>query len=624
MFNLLQNMRELLENSYAFKSISSVVNRLREQIKIKKYTSPKFLYLLTIKYMFTVIFSIAVIIASIKLSLVISVFVPKLLFFLLSGTLNKCPILPELFLLSSVLCLLVYGLLRQKTQYNHLLVSKFTYLSIWILVITFTLVWLNSFLGSRLLYENLLVVDFPSCWTKLFCLAVSIVCLVMGKDSLDKSRLACFEFFILYLFSILGIMFFISSIDLFTMFLSIEIQSICLYGLVALNKGSGYGSEAGIKFFILGAFSSGILIYGISLIYGSIGSTNLFNLYSVLLTIKPEISFMTLPSDCLASSFCFNLKLILGILLLLVGLLFKITAVPFHMWAPDVYEGAPITVIIFLATVPKIAVFYYIAKLTGYFLISVPYLWEPLLISSGILSVIIGTLMAVRQYKVKRFIAYSSITHMGYILLCLSSGTFNGLTFSLIYLVVYIFTILNMWGILLVIENNYGHKLESLSDWGGIFHTNKTLGFHLGVTLFSLGGLPPFAGFFSKYLLLKSMLNSDMYIIVLLLIIFSLISIYYYVNIIKIVFFDSKAKFPVIKEKVNSGLTSIMSLFLFFILFFFGIETIWPFTHEFFSNFYYFNYAYGDPSSSAFEFWHMEGPSLVDCDKVVNFDDSPK
>lgn len=617
-------MRKLLENNYLFKLLSSVVNTLREQIKTKTYTSPKLKYLLMIKNTFIIIFSIAFLIVSIKLSIVISALAFKLLFFLLSGTLNKCPILPELFLLSSILCLLVYGFLRQKTRYNHSLVSKFTSLSICILVITFILVWLNSFLGSKLLYENLLVVDFPSCWTKLFCLAVSIICLVMGKDSLDKSRLACFEFFILYLFSILGIMFFISSIDLFTMFLSIEIQSICLYGLVALNKGSGYGSEAGIKFFILGAFSSGILIYGISLIYGSIGSTNLFSLYSVLLTIKPEISFMTLLSECASTSFCFNLKLILGILLLFIGLLFKITAVPFHMWAPDVYEGAPITVIIFLATVPKIAVFFYIAKLTGYFLISVPYLWEPLFISSGILSVIIGTLMAVRQYKVKRFIAYSSITHMGYILLCLSSGTFNGLTFSLIYLVVYIFTILNMWGILLVIENNYGHKLESLSDWGGIFHTNKTLGLHLGVTLFSLGGLPPFAGFFSKYFLLKSMLNSDMYIIVLLLIIFSLLSIYYYVNIIKIVFFDSKAKFPVIKEKANSGLTSIMSLFLFFILFFFGIETIWPFTYEFFSNFYEFSYAYEDSLQSAFEFWHTSGPSPVDCEEVINSDPSSK
>ena len=253
-------MRKLLENNYLFKLLSSVVNTLREQIKTKTYTSPKLKYLLMIKNTFIIIFSIAFLIVSIKLSIVISALAFKLLFFLLSGTLNKCPILPELFLLSSILCLLVYGFLRQKTRYNHSLVSKFTSLSICILVITFILVWLNSFLGSKLLYENLLVVDFPSCWTKLFCLAVSIICLVMGKDSLDKSRLACFEFFILYLFSILGIMFFISSIDLFTMFLSIEIQSICLYGLVALNKGSGYGSEAGIKFFILGAFSSGILI----------------------------------------------------------------------------------------------------------------------------------------------------------------------------------------------------------------------------------------------------------------------------------------------------------------------------------------------------------------------------
>merc|ERR1712187_750354 len=368
------------------------------------------------------------------------------------------------------------------------------------------------------------------------------------------------EYFVLYLFIIFGVMFFISSVDLFTMFLALEIQSICLYALVSLNKGSGHGVEAGIKFFVLGATSSVILIFGISMLYGAVGSTNLFHIYNILLYHVPNLLWDTADAGLFCLTF-FNLKLILGMLFVFIGLFFKITIVPFHMWAPDVYEGAPISIVIFIATVPKIAVTFILCKLAGFFFSHIYFLWKPLFIVGGLFSVIVGPLMAVRQFKIKRFIAYSSIAHMGYILLFMSSFTFISLQYCICYLVVYIFTILNLWGILLILENNFGKNLDSFYDWGGICYTERYLSFILLITLLSLGGLPPFSGFFGKFLFFKSLLYSDMFIIALFLILFSLLSIYYYIKIVKIIFFDSKKKTLIIKKKLDFSLALLINLF---------------------------------------------------------------
>jgi len=497
----------------------------------------------------------------------------------LGNVLNQLPILPELFLLTATLFLLTYGMFRKKKIYNYSLVNEFTWLSIGILTITSFLVWVGLGLSGRLLYENLLVLDFGSSSMKLFCLVVSIICLVMSRSVLDRSRSACFEYFVLYLFVVFGVMFFISSVDLFTMFLALEIQSICLYALVSLNKGSGYGVEAGIKFFVLGATSSVILIFGISMLYGAAGSTNLYHLYNVFLYQVPTISWDQVETNMFCLTI-FNMKLILGVLFIFIGLFFKITIVPFHMWAPDVYEGAPISIVIFIATVPKIAVTFILCKLAGFFFSHIYFLWKPLFIIAGLVSVIIGTLMAVRQFKIKRFIAYSSITHMGYILLFISAFTFTSLQYCICYLFVYIFTILNLWGILLILENNFGKTLDSLYDWGGIFYTERYLSIILVITLLSLGGLPPFSGFFGKYLFFKSLLFSDMYIIALFLIVFSLLSIYYYVKIVKIIFFDSKKKFAVIKKRIDFSLALLVNVFLFIILFFFHFDLVWSLSEK--------------------------------------------
>jgi len=502
--------------------------------------------------------------------------------FLYLKTLNYFYIIPELFLLTMTLFILTYSLIMKKSKYNYNIVSEFTLFSTIILFFTFLLLWEVSAYEAQILFRNLIYIDYSTSCIKMFSILISIGCLLICYDSLDQSRLGCIEFFILYLFSILGILFFISSSDLFMMFLSIEILSICLYALVATNRYSGYGAEASIKYFIFGAFSSGIMIFGISLIYGSLGTTNIFDIFHISLSLEdlPSIINQSIEVTEYLSHplFITYSKLFIGLLFLFIGLLFKVTAVPFHMWAPDVYEGAPEPVVVFLSTVPKIAVFYLIARLSGFYFSKFMIILKPLLIICGILSVIVGTFLALRQYKIKRFIAYSSITHMGYILLGLSTGTIIGVKYSLIYIFVYIFTILNLWAIIFLLKHNYGHKIDSLLDLGGVFYHNRLLGFNFVVTLFSLGGLPPFAGFFAKYFILYTLVKSHMYFISFILIFFSLISIYYYVKIIKVIFFDSKIKFSVIKNSSSQGIYLVLNTCLFSILLFFHL----PIVHTFF------------------------------------------
>jgi len=485
-------------------------------------------------------------------------------------------ILPELFLISSVLFIFIYGIFMKKSKYNYQIAPEFVFFSLLILFFTF-LITLNVLqYENRILFQGLIVIDKATSLVKLFCLAVSAGCLIISSDYLNRSRLGCFEFFILFLICVFGVMFFISSLDLFTLFLALEIQGICFYGLVAMNRNSGYCAEAGIKYFILGAFSSGVLIFGISMIYGATGTTNMLSIFHMLRNLDASIleSLLYPGSDFSNPIIIANSKLLLGFLFLFIGFLFKVTAVPFHMWAPDIYEGAPFATVVFISTVPKIAVFFMFIKFVGFYFIDIAFLWKYLFILSGGLSIVVGTLFAIRQYKTKRFLAYSSITHMGYILLGLSTGTFEGLKFAMIYVVVYVITLLNVWGLVSIMEQNYGQKIDSILDFGGIFYKNKAIGINLIITLFSLSGLPPFVGFFAKYFLLSTMIHSSMYIITVLVIFSSLFSIYYYAKVIKIVMYDSKVKFLSVKNQAGYLLTLVMSLSVLLMFIFYEIPLL--------------------------------------------------
>jgi len=485
-------------------------------------------------------------------------------------------ILPELFLLSAVLFLLIYGIFMQKSKYNYKISSEFLFYSTIILFFTFLLTLNVVSFDNRVLFQGLVGIDTATSLVKLFILIVSCGCLFISSDYLDKSRLGCFEFFVLYLLCVFGVMFFISSLDLFMLFLALEIQGICFYALVAINRNSGYCAEAGIKYFVLGAFSSGVLLFGISMIYGATGTTNMLSIFHFLQNLDLVLikDMLYLYSDFSNPIFITNSKLVLGFLFMFIGFLFKVTAAPFHMWAPDIYEGAPFATVVFISTVPKIAVFFMFVKFIGFYFVKIAFLWKSLFILSGIISIIVGTLFAIRQYKTKRFLAYSSITHMGYILLGLSTGTFEGLKFAMVYVVVYVLTLLNIWGLVSIMEHNYGQKIDSILDFGGVFYKNRFIGTSLVITLFSLSGLPPFIGFFAKYFLLSTMVHSSMYILTVLVIFSSLFSIYYYAKIIKIVLFDSKNKFLVITRPANYSLVFTMSLSLLLLFIFYEIPLV--------------------------------------------------
>jgi NADH-quinone oxidoreductase subunit N len=464
----------------------------------------------------------------------------------------------------------------QKSKYNYKISSEFLFYSTIILFFTFLLTLNVVSFDNRVLFQGLVGIDTATSLVKLFILIVSCGCLFISSDYLDKSRLGCFEFFVLYLLCVFGVMFFISSLDLFMLFLALEIQGICFYALVAINRNSGYCAEAGIKYFVLGAFSSGVLLFGISMIYGATGTTNMLSIFHFLQNLDLVLikDMLYLYSDFSNPIFITNSKLVLGFLFMFIGFLFKVTAAPFHMWAPDIYEGAPFATVVFISTVPKIAVFFMFVKFIGFYFVKIAFLWKSLFILSGIISIIVGTLFAIRQYKTKRFLAYSSITHMGYILLGLSTGTFEGLKFAMVYVVVYVLTLLNIWGLVSIMEHNYGQKIDSILDFGGVFYKNRFIGTSLVITLFSLSGLPPFIGFFAKYFLLSTMVHSSMYILTVLVIFSSLFSIYYYAKIIKIVLFDSKNKFLVITRPANYSLVFTMSLSLLLLFIFYEIPLV--------------------------------------------------
>ena len=482
---------------------------------------------------------------------------------------------PELFLLTMTLLLFTYSFTTTSSRslYNYKTVDQFIFLSLLILFFTFLLSYKVLSFENRILFKGLVVIETSVMMMKLLCLGASAVCLLISKDYLDKSRLGCFEFFILYLLAVFGIIFFISSCDFFHMFLSLEIQGICFFALVAMNRGTAYGAESSIKYFILGSFSSAILLYGISLIYSSLGSTHFMSICFALKSMSFTACFSsanTLGNVLLVP----QVKLIMGFVFVLVALLFKITAAPFHQWAPDIYEGAPFATVVFISIVPKIAVFFILSKFTAVYFTELRFLWEYIFLSSGALSIILGTLLSTRTYKTKRFIAYSSITHMGYILIGLSVGTIDSLKFSILYVVVYAFSLVNFWSVLSIMENNYMQKMDSLSDFRGIFKANKLLGCNLVCVLFSLAGLPPFSGFYAKFFLLTSMAGSSLYIITLLVVVSSLFSIYYYVKVIKAVIFDEGHKHPSLKTPISLPLGLITSCSFFALLFFYYIPVV--------------------------------------------------
>jgi proton-translocating NADH-quinone oxidoreductase chain N len=471
--------------------------------------------------------------------------------------------IPEIFLFLIINLLLIYGVIYNTSKYHYYpnLIKNIGWLSIQTLLITILLL-INNQINLNLFFNSVLINTELTFFFKVFVLIISILCFILSFNYLKNEKINTFEYHILKLFIVLGSFFLISSNDLLILYLSIEISSLALYILAAYKKNSSLSTEAGLKYVILGSFSSGLYLFGSSLIYGFTGTINFTNL---------TILFFTDTSVYHG--------IILGLIFLFISLLFKLGVAPFHMWVPDIYEGIPTSVTLFLTTVPKIAIFSVLIRFCNEIFFNLLVYWQPLLIISSLLSIILGTFILINQKKIKRFLAYSSIVHMGYLLIGLTLGTIEGTQASILYLIIYMINTINIWGLLFAI--NYVQKqkyIRYLSDLNSLYKTNPILAFTFVISLFSMAGIPPLAGFFSKFYIFFAALENGSYIVLILGLLTSIIGSFYYIRIIKIIYFETKIK-NVYYQPVNYitglilGVSTLFLIFFFIFLEYFLLET---------------------------------------------------
>ena len=450
-------------------------------------------------------------------------------------------LLPEIFISISLMSLLMIGVFKNKSQ-------KIVYnLTIFILVILLAFT-VNLFLVDDIsLFNESYKIDKLSTYMKSLIIVSAIFIMLTSYQYLNIIKIFKIEYPILILGSMLGMMVMTSSNDLIVFYLGLELQSLALYVLASFNRDNILSAESGLKYFVLSALSSGLLLYGCSLIYGFTGTTNfeLINLYS--------------DETIYGLSF--------GIVFILVGLAFKISVVPFHMWAPDVYQGSPTSVTLFFAILPKIAAITVFIRF-----LYVPFenlidQWQMIIIFLSLASMIFGSIAAIGQNNLKRLIAYSSIGHMGYALAGLAAGTNYGIQSSIIYISIYLVMNLAFFSCLLMIRSNEKYY-ESIDDLSGLSKHHPLLSFSLLVVLFSLAGIPPLAGFFGKFYIFMAVIDQELYTLAILGLISTVISAFYYLKIIKIIYFnDAKKKYDknhYIGIKITLFISTIL-LILFFI-----------------------------------------------------------
>jgi NADH-quinone oxidoreductase subunit N len=423
-------------------------------------------------------------------------------------------VFPEIFLSLSIMFLLILGVFKKNSS------GLVQNLSLIVLLITSVIIF-NETIGVQetLMFNNSVIIDYLSSFMKMATLLSAFLVLVISSNYLKTFKIFKIEYPILILSAVLGMMIMISSNDLIVFYMGLELQSLALYVLATFNRDQLKSSEAGLKYFVLSALSSGLLLYGCSLIYGFTGSTN-FNLIAGQLNSN-------------------EYALTFGIVFILVGLSFKISAVPFHMWAPDVYEGSPTSVTLFFTMVPKISALTVFIRF-----LYVPFLnlidqWQMIIIFLSIASMLFGAIAAIGQTNLKRLIAYSSIGHIGYTMAGLAAGTNDGIQSSIIYIVIYILMNLGLFSCLLMIRRN-NEYYEDINDLSGLSKNHPLLSLSLLIILFSLAGIPPLAGFFAKFYIFKSVLEQSMYFLAITGLLSTVVAAFYYLRIIKIIYFDKE------------------------------------------------------------------------------------
>ena len=427
------------------------------------------------------------------------------------------PALPEILLAAGALALVLIGAFRGEKSFGLINTLAFLLLAlVGVLIATQDAATVSAFNGA-------FISDSFGRFMKIAVLIGSAVTLMISGDYLKATGSQQFEFPILVALSTLGMLLMISAGDLIALYLGLELSSLALYVVASFNRDSVKSTEAGLKYFVLGALSSGMLLYGASLVYGMTGSVSFSGIASVL---KDGTS----------------LGVIFGLVFILAGLAFKISAVPFHMWTPDVYEGAPTPVTAFFAAAPKIAAMALLVRVVEQAFPHITGQWQQIIVFIAIASMGLGAFAAIGQHNIKRLLAYSSIGHVGFALVGLSAGTAGGVEGVAIYMAIYLVTTLGTFGCVLAMRREGGY-VEDIDDLAGLSKTHPMMAFILAMLMFSLAGIPPLAGFFAKWYVFVAAVEAKLYALAVIGVVTSVVGAYYYLRIVKIMYFD-EAKAP--------------------------------------------------------------------------------
>lgn len=488
-------------------------------------------------------------------------------------SLNIYSLIVESYLVFCTCLLLLFGvILSTNVTFGYVLLNKnIQYLFIQSLLLSFLLLF-NQFPIHSIIWNSLLINNSFSFYLKLFILILSLLWFSLSLNCIIKEKINNFEYWILILLNIISILIIIQVYDLLSTYLAIEFQSLIFYILASFNRKSEFSTESGVKYFVLGALSSALLLFGFALLYSSTGLTN----------------FNDLQNFFINSNLILNLNLsstiYVSVSLILVSFLFKLSAAPFHIWAPDVYEGSPSSITAFFSIMPKLPMFGLLLKFVLNIFYDLFNFWSYILIFSIILSAIIGTFSAFAQIKWKRFIAYSAVSHVSFLLLAVLSNDFESINNLFFYLIIYLIMGILFFSFFLnyyFFKFPFFYQVRFLKELNLLIMINPILAFSFSILIFSMAGIPPLAGFFSKFFILLSSIKYNMFYLIFIVLVCNSISCFYYLRFIKLMYFNFKLpnRFLVIipLTKLNSFILGISLYFI--ILLFFDFDLVLLFTH---------------------------------------------
>jgi NADH-quinone oxidoreductase subunit N len=456
---------------------------------------------------------------------------------------NFLPALPEMFLAVSAMVLLLLGVY----QHGHHVAREIGWLGVVVLAAAIVMVASFGYQRQVSLY-GMFITDGFGVFMSVLVLLGAALSIMMAIRFNEREGVARFEYPVLVLLAATGMLMMIAANDLISLYVGLELQNLALYVIASFQRDQVRSTEAGLKYFVLGALSSGMLLYGASMVYGFAGTTN----------------FDTLAHTLDASNGV-SIGLVIGIVFVAVGLAFKVSAVPFHMWTPDVYEGAPTPATAFFSVAPKMAALALFIRVMLYPFGELVDQWQQIIMAISVASMILGSLAAINQRNIKRLMAYSSIGHVGYALIGLAAATPAGVRGVLIYMAIYLFMNIGTFAVILCMRRQ-GRLVEGIEDLAGLARTQPMLAAALGIFMFSMAGIPPLAGFFAKFYIFMAAIDARLFWLAVLGVVTSVVGAYYYVRIVKIMYFDEPA--PAFDRHISRELQAVLLVSAVVILFF--------------------------------------------------------